>query len=96
MLPRLYSHVVEAIQPCCRGYTVILRMLHSHVAEIYSLVSNVVINSYSLIFTKPVKSSLELLTSWEILPFNLCLLIGWKLSNITGPLGMVLFPTLNG
>jgi hypothetical protein len=52
MLPRLYSHVVEAIQPCCRGYTVILRMLRSHVAEIYSLVSNVVINSYSLIYTK--------------------------------------------
>ena len=40
MLQRLYSHVAEAIQPCCRGYTVMsggytvmFRRLYSHVAE---------------------------------------------------------------
>ena len=33
MLRRLYSHVVEAIQLCCGGYTAMLRRLYSHVAE---------------------------------------------------------------
>ena len=33
LLQRLYSHVVEAIQPCCGGYTAMLRRLYSYVAE---------------------------------------------------------------
>ena len=33
MLRRLYSHVAEAIQLCCGGYTTMLQMLYSYVAE---------------------------------------------------------------
>ena len=33
MLRRLNSHVAEAIQPCCGGYTAMLWRLYSHVVE---------------------------------------------------------------
>jgi hypothetical protein len=33
MLQRLYSNVVEAIQPCYGGYTAMLLSLYSHVVE---------------------------------------------------------------
>ena len=74
MLRRLYSHVAEAIQSCCGGYSAMLRRLYGYVAEAIQLCCG----GYMCFFTDNNTTPTKVVLSC----FELFWVVGWVVATL--------------